>query len=396
MPNTTKNKSSSHPARMPKKEKPPFDTWTVIVFSLITGAMVYMATNNLLESPVRASLLAGGATLVSYAINRFAIEKGAPLAAKGFILAGAVSVLSIGAVGAGLFPSTFAGLTINDVRELQIHDYISDQTDFISARNGHATKASRLTSIIRVNEAELTQYSDCEQSESCLSGQGRSGRGPITKLLEEKARRASVISAQLAAGELTRNASLTKLNKLLDEFQVVFSQSDKTLKERRPAMMAIDTKINQELATLDEAIPVSLLEAYVGELETGVSIYNRPVVSKRITAILSKHAEGLKSVLASLKEDEQIQPQFPFPAGVSTTFSYIHHFLPIAALAACIELIFPLTLWVYVVLGLVWERHCQESISTAYRPKTNGASRNAVKTPVARRRVNSQNNHPSH
>lgn len=359
------SKISTHnnaPNKMPPKKKPPFEQWTVLVFSFGTGVMMFLAMLNLLPPDgfmgvFKAVVISGSATLVSYAVNRFAIEKGAELAATGFATAGVVSVISILAVGMGLFPSTYAGLVINDVDELQIHSHVSEKIHFIGARNKIASEAARIIPAVRVNEAELIQYRDCEFRESCLSNHGNGGRGSVTKILEERARRAGTIADQLEAGEAARQSILSQINSLIGDFQKEFGQTDKSLKERRPKLIRLDAEIDQMVSALDEALPVSILRAYVGELESGVSIPSRPVATKRLNAILKKHALGLSSVLSSLETGEQTQPVFPPRAGVSTTFAYMGHFLPIAALTACVELIFPLTLWIYTLLALIWIKH---------------------------------------
>jgi hypothetical protein len=72
---------------------------------------------------------------------------------------------------------------------------------------------------------------------------------------------------------------------------------------------------------------------------------------------MAKHGSSLASVLSTLEGKTGERPSFPAQAGVSATFAYITHFLPIAALTACIELILPLSLWVFVYLGIVWDKH---------------------------------------
>lgn len=395
MSNFKKDNHLTTPVRLPKRKMPQTEIWTVILFSILTGLMTFMSANNLLDSLIKAALLGITASLVSYAINRFAIEKGAELAATGFKLAGIVSVASILMVGAGLFPSTYAGLVIHDVDELQIHQYISNQDRYIDERNKLATKSTRLIPIIQVNEEELIHYRDCELRESCLSGRSIGGRGIVTKTLEEKARRAGVIAKQLESGEVVRRTSLNKLNELRERFQKIFSETDKPIKERRRSLIAIDAKINQEIATLDEALPVSLLQAYVSELEAGVTIRNRAIATKSLNKILKKHAQGLSSVLSTLKAKDQEKPQFPFPAGVSATFKYISHFLPIAALAACIELIFPLTLWVYVFLGLIWQKHKEDHFRNDYAPEA-GAEINSTTNKAVNKRPHHRRRNANH
>ena len=224
----------------------------------------------------------------------------------------------------------------------------------------------------------MLQLRDCEERESCLSGRGRGGRGSVTKALEEQASRAGHMASELKRGEKIRQESIVRLNTLLDEFQGVFSNAEKSFRERRPELVALDAKIRQELATLDEALPLSLLLAYHGELEHGMLIHNRPVATKKLNSLLFKQAESLDSVLSSINRDVIPSSAFPPLAGVSTTFAYISHFLPIAALTAFIELIFPLTLWVYVLLELVWVKHKLEL--SAYVPTTTNGRMTKRKT----------------
>ena len=39
---------------------------------------------------------------------------------------------------------------------------------------------------------------------------------------------------------------------------------------------------------------------------------------------------------------------------MTSTFAYMGHFLPIAALTAVIELVMPLTLWIYMLIAHLW------------------------------------------
>lgn len=106
---TEKNKTV--PVRIEKKPRTPFKNYIIPGFAFITGGMVFAAASQLIE-PVgftgfmKVALLSTGAGLVSYVVNRYAIEEGAELAATGFLSAGIVSVGSILVVGGGLFAST--------------------------------------------------------------------------------------------------------------------------------------------------------------------------------------------------------------------------------------------------------------------------------------------------
>jgi hypothetical protein len=334
----------------------------LIAFSIGTGAMVFLSMLNLASDSgfstiAKSGMLAAFATLVSYGVNRFAIEKGARLAATGFVIAGIVSVFSMLAVGGGLFSSIYSGLVIKEVRELELQRYGQSLVRFVGERNQIAVKASRIIPVIRTNETDLEQHVECEARESCLSGRKNGGRGLVTRTLEKMARRASTIARQMEAGKKRLGGILSKLNRLTGKYQQTLGQSDEPLKQRRQKLILIDAKIGQEISKLDEALPVSLLRAYEKELITGISIPAREVATKRINALLSRHAASLGSVLSTLKTKGQSRPEFPARAGVSKTLDYIGHFLPVAILTASIELIFPLSLWIYTLLAIVWDKH---------------------------------------
>ena len=50
-------------------------------------------------------------------------------------------------------------------------------------------------------------------------------------------------------------------------------------------------------------------------------------------------------MIGSHKAETTSPPRFPGKAGVSDTFSYIGHFLPIAMIIGVVELVFPILLW---------------------------------------------------
>lgn len=41
---------------------------------------------------------------------------------------------------------------------------------------------------------------------------------------------------------------------------------------------------------------------------------------------------------------------------MSSTFDYIAHFMPIAAITAVVELVLPMALWVYTFIAIVWDK----------------------------------------
>lgn len=345
----------------PPREKPAFEKILLIVFAGGTGLMAFFAMLGLIPENgfpayAKAALIGFIAGIVSYAVNRFAIEKGAPLAATGYILAGIASVGSIVIVGFGLFASTYAGLTINSVRELQLQEYGQAKTLYIGQRGQNAAQALRTSAVIKIISGDLRATAACEVKNSCISGRGKGGRGSVGRKLEAIASRADEIARQLEQGQKNRIKILRRLNRLIGAYQAKLGDTNTSLAERRRKLLLIDAQIDQHLSTLDEAVPVALLRAYAQELQTGVTIVGRTVATTNVNALLQKHGRSLSSVLSTLSEKTIIPPVFPAQAGVSATFSYMAHFLPIAAITGVVELILPFAMWIYVFVGIVWDK----------------------------------------
>lgn len=359
MSNDQNTSSGEEMKRLPDRPKKPFVSNLLILIALFSGAMLGFAMPNLIGDEswsglAKAFLIAGAATTVAYGVNRLAIEKGAPLTAINFAGAGVTSVASILIVGGGLFASTFSGLTIGSVSELRLQEYGTELSRFVNYRNQIATKAGQVGPAIQAIAGDLRLKARCEIRSSCVSGRGNGGRGTVSHVLEDKSARAAGIKDQFTAGETKRDAALKRANQLLGEYHKVLGGDGKTISEKRIALQKVDAEIAQATSALDEALPISLLSAYAGELKAGVTIRNRPASSQRLNAILNSHGNSLSDVLDSIEHGNQVRPTFPGKTGVADTFNYIGHFAPIAAITAVVELVFPLTLWIYTFFTLYW------------------------------------------
>ncbi|MBB4305120.1 hypothetical protein GGD81_004188 [Rhodobium orientis] len=357
-----KSDTPDKPIRLPKRKKQPFVKVTLLALAASSGGMLMMAVPNLISGTgivafSKAALLAASATAVAYGINRMAVERGAPLATIGYVSAGIVSVGSILVVGGGLFAGTYAGLTFKDVAELQLQEYGTELSHYVGNRSRAAQQAGRVAPAVRAVAQDLDQKRACELRSSCVSGRGNGGRGPVARALEDKAGRASAIVHQLDAGEKARRDALAELNRLLGAYQDVIGDSGREIWDRRTALQKIDAEIQQAATELDEAVPVALITAYGKELQLGTEIAGRPVVTRRLNAILDKHGQSLKAVASTVKRSSNEPPSFPRRTGVSDTFRYLGHFAPIAAITAVAELVFPLALWLYTLLALLWARY---------------------------------------
>lgn len=329
---------------------------SAIATAFIAGlAMLALLPEDGVITYLKAGFIGAMAGVVSYAVNRFAIDRGAPQAATGFVLAGVLSVGTILFVGAGLFASTYAGLTIGPVNELRLQEYGQSLGRYVSERNASAIQATRTIPVVKGIAAEWRAKVECEVSAACLSGRG-GGIGRVTRAAEVVAERADAIAAQLQEGDQKRQSLNVRLNDLQGGFQKTLGDTSVSPNERRPKLSAIVADIDQALSNLDEALPTSVLSAYARELQNGISIAGRPAATTSANSILLNQGRSLEAVLGSLEAQNTARPEFPALAGVSSTFAYIGHFLPIAAIVAVIELILPLTLWVYAFIGIAWEK----------------------------------------
>lgn len=395
------------PSSLPERASLPFEITLLIFFALLTGSMAFWAMLNLIADQgaslwFKAGLIGIAAGLVSFAVNKFAIERGAPQAAKGYLLAPMISIGSILVVGVGLFASTYAGLTINQVRELSLQEYGRNLGSYVADINTQVLEATRIVPVVDSGIADIKSKRQCEFEEGCLNARGIPGAGPTTRALTVIIDRAETIQQQMESAKAERASLLAKLNRLLGEYQSTLGEGSKSLKTRREALVKTSAQIHQTASALREALPLALLQAYAGELDAGINIPDRPVATQNVNAVLRKHGQSLNSVLANLEVERINPPQFPALAGVSSTFSFMGHFFPVAVLTASIELVLPLALWVYTLMDRRWEiferdtrHHPPNAPRTApangNRQRNRNKSRNAATNP---KKLNGSN-HPT-
>lgn len=253
------------PVRRPPGNRLAFAKAALLATSIISGAMLGLALPNLVSGSsmliaIKATLLALAGTTVSYAVNRFAVERGAPLTVRGYSWAGIVSALSILIVGGGLFSATYAGLVYDDVEQLSIEAHGEALGGFVSESTAAAAQASRIVPAINAVVSDLTLKRDCEIAVSCISGHVASGNGPVARVLSEKLGKASALALAVENGETVRAQTVEKINALYGDYQAAAS-GDLSMDEKRRALQGIDLRIKQAKAELDEALPVALLGA---------------------------------------------------------------------------------------------------------------------------------------
>ncbi|ABS65497.1 hypothetical protein Xaut_0239 [Xanthobacter versatilis] len=343
--------SAAAPLRLPPGQKRPLDKTIIAAGSVLSGAMLGLAMPSLVGGEgimplVKAGLLAAGATIVSYGINRLAVERGAPLAVVGYKSAAVLSVVGILAVGGGLFGATYPGLVYRDVEQLRLEAHGRALATYAATHAEGAAGASRIAPAMAAIRDDLEAKFACEVAASCVSGKAKGGHGSVARALDDKRGRAAALLTQVEQGERGRATALRTINALQGSYDRAAASEDLAGKEKRRVLQGIDLELKQAVAVLDEAVPVALLTAYGEELKAG----GEPALA----AILRGHGASLDRVIAGLPEKAPAAPAFPRPTGVSDTFFYTGHFLPIAAIAAVTELVFPVSLWLYTYLVLSW------------------------------------------
>lgn len=313
--------------RLEGRKETPFAKKILVGATGLSGAMLGMAVYNLTDGEtaldvVKAGVMTVAGIIVSYGVSAQAIEKGAALAAINFPGAKLTSIASILAVGTGLFASTNAGLTINKVGELRLAQFGAQMAGYVDRQDQVVSKAGRTGPALKAVVADLQQNTACEKSSSCISLRGNGGRGTVTRMLEIKTARAEGILKEFEAGEAIRSGALSQISGLVSDYDTTLDNSDLSKKERRK------------------------------ELQEGVSIADRVVASQNLNAIFRNHGKALEDVIDSLEVKDKAAPIFPAKTGVSETFRYIGHFLPIAAIVAVLELILPITIWLYTYFTL--------------------------------------------
>lgn len=158
---------AGYPVRLPKRKLPPLLDIALPLTAAGSGAMLFLAVPNIIEggdwlSWAKAGTLSGSAVVVSFAVNKLAIERGAPLATTGYWGAALTSVGSMLVVGGGLFAATYAGLVFNDVAALRLQEHGASLTEHVAARSASASQASRIGPALQAVVDDLAQKRDCE------------------------------------------------------------------------------------------------------------------------------------------------------------------------------------------------------------------------------------------
>lgn len=349
------------PHRHEKSPAPDTQKTVIFLLAIFSALMLGISVWNLSSdttgpsTSLKVVLITCSAGMVAYLVNRFSIERGAPLAALGFSLAGFFSVAAILVVGAGMYLATFSGLVIKDIASLSVQGHGAALVEYVGERNRASLESRRAGPAIRLVATDLSGQATCEVRSSCISGRGNGGRGPVAALLEGLAGRAETIALQFEQGEADRQQALKSINDLTAEYQDLLARTDIDIWERRSRLQVIHGKIEQQADALGEAVPVSLLAAYADELNSGTVVPGNAEASRKLNQILRDHSAALAKLMDGLGSDAVFIPIFPAKPGVADTLGYLGQFASIALIVFVAELILPITLWVLTYLKLYWK-----------------------------------------
>ena len=176
------------------------------------------------------------------------------------------------------------------------------------------------------------------------------------EVLENLASRANAVADEASGGLVTRDALLDELASLMRAMQETIADESMTIWDRRTALRQMDTQVGQVLERLEEAVPAAMLMAYGAELSAGIELLGNSATANTINGYLSVYAGNLDVVLGNLEAEDAENPAFPARSGAWETFGYLGQYAPIALLTLAIELVFPLALWAFTLLTLLWER----------------------------------------
>ncbi|WP_299971485.1 hypothetical protein [uncultured Roseobacter sp.] len=336
--------------RLPDKPRATFDDMILPGLALGSGALLFAAMPTLIGAEsfgdyVKAGLIAGTATAVSYGTNKLAIREGTVQAAIGTRGALFLSTASMAVIGFGLFTATFAGLTLNKVDDLRLAEYVQDLAVYGSAETANAQQAARIEPALRAISTDFEQKAACERLSSCISGRGTGGEGSVYRATSTQHQLALAVSAEVASGAQVRDRQLGALADLQAAAGHVLADDALSLAEQRRELQALTLRSHQAVSALREATPTDLVAAYADDLSRGVRIAGRPDASAVLSNIMAGHGQTLDAVITSSERDPTPPPRFPSRAGVSDSLSYLGSFLPIAIIVAVVELVFPQLLW---------------------------------------------------
>lgn len=320
--------------------------------TLIPMALFAMGEEQGAIASIKYLIVGFAAAGAAYGVNKFSVDRLAPLHAVGYRIAGVLAIVAILLTGSGTALGSFTGIIFKlvEVKEYQLAG--RELTNFIDATNQVALVTERLGPATEAVAEDIAQTAICEIRSSCLSATGNNGRGPMSRALETSSSKAHGIAQTLQAGLQERDRLLEELNKLSAEYTEVLADAGRSMADRRVELQALHAKVRQGVAALMEAMPVSVLRGYVSDLQSGATIPGNARGSRVLSIYLRGHGDALAEQLDDLPDAELVAPAFPDRPGMIDVLRYLPTYLAIAAIVIVGELILPITIYLMTYIRI--------------------------------------------
>ncbi|WP_373354488.1 hypothetical protein [Pseudoroseicyclus sp. CXY001] len=366
----TQNEAFSNATLKPmsRRSKEPIATRLAAGLSFGSGLMLGAALPGLLEPATaldwgKIVLIGLTGAGVSYGTTRLAVEKGTLQAALGAPGAGLVSVASIVVVGAGMFGATYAGFTRSEVDQLRLQEFASEYADYVDIAQAEARRSMDAVPLVRAITSDLTATAQCEFDAGCLNESGIGGTGPVYREAQLKSLAAAAVLSEVERSGRDVSVALEALADKQADFTDALDDPSLSSNQRRAALQADMSEISRLLTQLEQSAPTATLQGFAAQLASGANIPDRDRASANLSAIMQRHAGALGAAIVREDTIDVSRPHLPAKTGVTDTFAWMGHFLPLAMIVAVIELIFPLCLWFYTfttLLGRVQQENPRE------------------------------------
>jgi hypothetical protein len=340
--------------------KQPLNDLVLKILAVFTAPMLFISVSALINETgalavFKVLLITGSACVATYTMNVIAVRQLAPLWAINYRIAGIAAITGILITGSAMFIGSLFGITNPQVTVRIFDDHGTVLGQYVAKTNDLGLQVAHIAPGARLVADDITRTSICESSISCLSKQGRGGRGGMAIALEENAARAHAIADAFDNGTVERRHILEGLNWLNAEYQDVLADQDLSRGERRAALQGIHGKIAQSANALTAALPVALLRSFAQELQGGATISGNPVGSQRLSAYLRDHGDTLAGLASELPENNLTPPGFPRSPGMWDSLRYLADFAAIGIVIFIAELVVPMTILIMTYLTLVWD-----------------------------------------
>ena len=319
---------------------------------LVPMALFAMGEEQGALASIKYLIVGFAAAGAAYGVNKFSVDRLAPLHAIGYRMAGVLAIVAILLTGTGTALGSFTGIVFKQVEVKTYQAVGHEMTNFIADANQVALVTERLGPATEAVSEDITQTAICEVRSSCLSGRGNGGRGPMSRALETSASKALGIAQTLQLGLQERDKLLEVLNRLSGEYTEVLADGSRSMADRRVELQALHAEVRQGVSALMEAMPVSVLRGYVNDLQSGSTIPGNPSGSRILSAYLSGHGDDLAEQLEDLPDVDLVAPAFPERPGMIEVLSYLPTYLAIAAIVLVGELILPITIYLMTYIRI--------------------------------------------